>query len=87
VLEAWGRAWVERAVREFVAAYAEGLGPAALIPGSVAGRRVLLDVLLLEKALYETEAELTFRPEWAVIPLRGILHHLAGERHLNPWSA
>ncbi len=84
VLEAWGKAWVERVVREFVSAYSEAVPP-GLLPETVEGRRVLLDVLLLEKAMHEADAELTFRPDWAVLPLRAILRQLDGERHLNPW--
>ena len=32
----------------------------------------LLDLLLLEKALYELRYELANRPDWAAIPLRGL---------------
>ena len=35
--------------------------------------RGLLDLFLLEKALYEVRYELQNRPDWVVIPLRGIL--------------
>ena len=34
--------------------------------------KVLLDVFLLEKALYELAYELNNRPSWLPIPLRGI---------------
>jgi maltose alpha-D-glucosyltransferase/alpha-amylase len=86
VLESWGKAWVERVVREFVSAYAEGVAETGLLPETVEGRRVLLDVMLMEKAMNEAEAELTFRPEWAVLPLRALLRQLDGERNLNPWA-
>jgi maltose alpha-D-glucosyltransferase/alpha-amylase len=36
-------------------------------------RRLLLDVFLLQKALYEVTYELNNRPAWVSIPLRGIL--------------
>jgi predicted trehalose synthase len=32
----------------------------------------LLDLFLLDKALYELNYELNNRPEWARIPLRGL---------------
>ena len=34
--------------------------------------RALLEVFLLSKALSETATELNDRPDWAIIPLRGI---------------
>jgi maltose alpha-D-glucosyltransferase/alpha-amylase len=36
----------------------------------------LLDVFVLDKALYEVEYELASRPDWVVIPLLGILRIL-----------
>jgi len=33
----------------------------------------LLDLFLLEKVLYEVRHELDNRPDWVVIPLRGLL--------------
>ncbi|MGH7466217.1 MAG: hypothetical protein ACREK1_13625, partial [Longimicrobiales bacterium] len=39
----------------------------------------LLDVYLLEKAIYELGYELGNRPAWAAIPLRGLLQLLEGE--------
>ena len=35
--------------------------------------RAMLDLFVLEKALYELRYELGNRPEWAAIPLQGIL--------------
>ena len=37
---------------------------------------ILLDVYLLEKALYELGYELNNRPDWVRIPLAGILQLL-----------
>ena len=33
----------------------------------------LIDLFVLEKALYEVNTELNDRPDWVAIPLRGIL--------------
>jgi predicted trehalose synthase len=38
--------------------------------------QLLLDAYLLEKALYELRYELNNRPDWARIPLHGILELL-----------
>jgi predicted trehalose synthase len=38
--------------------------------------QVLLDVHLIEKALYEIAYEMNNRPDWVRIPLRGVLELL-----------
>ena len=40
----------------------------------------LLDVFLIEKALYEIEYELSHRPQWVRVPLAGILRILAARQ-------
>ena len=42
--------------------------------------RALLNACILEKAIYELRYELNNRPEWARIPLRGILDLLNASR-------
>jgi maltose alpha-D-glucosyltransferase/alpha-amylase len=46
---------------------------ADLLPADAAQRAALLDAFLLAKALYELVYELNNRPDWAGIPLRGVL--------------
>jgi predicted trehalose synthase len=41
---------------------------------------VLLEVHLMEKALYELVYELNNRPSWVELPLRGIASLLGSER-------
>jgi maltose alpha-D-glucosyltransferase/alpha-amylase len=66
-------AWVDFVGNEFVAAYLEEVGPAGVLPEQPEACRRLLGLMQLEKALQEIDAELTFRPEWVVIPLQGAL--------------
>jgi maltose alpha-D-glucosyltransferase / alpha-amylase len=40
---------------------------------------MLLDVFLLEKALYELNYELNNRPDWVRIPLHGIVRLLTSD--------
>ena len=47
----------------------EGTG---LLPASEADTRVMLDVLELEKTLYELRYELQMRPDWAHIPAEAL---------------
>ena len=65
-------AWETDVRRTFLAAYDEALHSSGLFTtdASLCG---LLDLFLLEKALYELRCELENRPDWVVIPLRGIL--------------
>ena len=44
--------------------------------GSPPDLKVLLEAYLLDKAVYEVAYELNNRPDWVVIPLRGIRHIL-----------
>ena len=76
VLEPWTLAWANRAAREFVTEYISHIESAGLLPTTEEGRRTLLDSLLLEKALQEIASDLTYRPAWVVIPLRGALRLL-----------
>jgi maltose alpha-D-glucosyltransferase/alpha-amylase len=68
--------WANRAAREFVTEYVSHVETARLLPSTEDGRRTLLDSLLLEKSRRETDSDLTYRPEWVVIPLRGALRLL-----------
>ena len=36
----------------------------------------LIRIFLIEKAIYELGYELNGRPDWVVIPLRGIYYHM-----------
>ncbi|MFA6264898.1 MAG: maltose alpha-D-glucosyltransferase [Pseudolabrys sp.] len=63
------RGWGDRMTDAFWTSYRETLGDSALWPGDAEQARKLLDLFLLEKALYEIEYELTNRPAWSNIPL------------------
>ena len=58
---------------EFIKVYTEAVDSADLLPSSESGRRNLLELLMLERALREAESDLATRPDWAVIPLAAIL--------------
>jgi maltose alpha-D-glucosyltransferase/alpha-amylase len=47
------------------------------VPQDAAAFQSLLELFLVEKALYELRYELAQRPDWVSIPLRGLLE-LAG---------
>ena len=52
------------------------VGDAAIIPQSRDEVQLLLDVFLLEKAVYELAYELNNRPSWMRVPVQGILRTL-----------
>ena len=72
-VEPWAQLWTNAVSTAFLAGYRQtvraqpGLIPEAPIAQS------MLDVNLLEKALYELQYELNNRPDWVRIPLAGIL--------------
>jgi len=72
-LEPWARLWERSASAEFLRAYLETAQGAKFLPTEREGLRKLLDLFLLDKALYEVLYELNARPEWVRIPLMGIL--------------
>jgi predicted trehalose synthase len=70
------RDWGERLSSAYLECYREALGDSRLWPENEKDRRALLDIFLLEKALYEIEYELTNRPAWAHIPMDATLRIL-----------
>jgi maltose alpha-D-glucosyltransferase/alpha-amylase len=74
-LEPAGRHWQTQAVNAFLDGYDE----AARAHGLASARAEtngLLDLFVLEKAMYELSYELDNRPDWAAIPLAGLLDTL-----------
>jgi maltose alpha-D-glucosyltransferase/alpha-amylase len=71
-LEPWTRAWIYWTSAAFLHAYASVAGSARFVPADPVQRASLLDLFLIEKALYELRYELNTRPEWVRIPLRGL---------------
>ncbi len=65
--------WTKWVSVEFLAGYLTVTDPLDLLPKGRKGRQPLLDLFILEKALYELRYELNNRPAWAQIPLAGIL--------------
>jgi maltose alpha-D-glucosyltransferase/alpha-amylase len=72
-LEPWARLWQASASSAFLRAYFATAAGATFVPADPSQRDALLQVFLLDKALYELNYELNNRPDWVRIPLRGIL--------------
>ena len=76
-LEPAVRLWYQWVAATFLNAYLSRMSAAMLLPRGEADLALLLDVYMLEKALYEVGYELNNRPQWVRVPLRGILDLLA----------
>lgn len=68
----YGKIWEAEVRRAFLNAYEETTRDSGLY-GAWEDAKQLLELFVLEKALYELRYELANRPEWVAIPLRGIL--------------
>jgi maltose alpha-D-glucosyltransferase/alpha-amylase len=72
-LEPWAQLWERSAAAEFLRAYRGAAQGADFLPPRDVDFRRLLNVFLLDKALYEVLYELNSRPAWVRIPLTGIM--------------
>ncbi len=72
-LEPWARLWEQSASSAFLRRYREAIKIASIVPEQPAQFERLLEVYMLDKALYELVYELNNRPNWVRIPLTGML--------------
>jgi len=66
-------AWQRDAVHYFLDGYSRAAGGLASVPAAEPSFKSLLELFLVEKALYELRYEIANRPDWIEIPLRGLL--------------
>jgi maltose alpha-D-glucosyltransferase/alpha-amylase len=72
-LEPWARYWYTWVSATFLKAYLAAAKEAPFVPTDAMELQILLNVYLLEKAIYELGYELNHRPDWVKVPLHGIL--------------
>jgi maltose alpha-D-glucosyltransferase/alpha-amylase len=72
-LQPWGRLWQLWVSSAFLGAYLTRAREAGFFNADHDETAVLLDIYLLEKAVYELGYELNNRPDWVSVPLQGIL--------------
>ncbi len=75
-LEPWVELWYKITENLFLHAYLETLKGTGMVPGNGADLKILIRFYLMEKAIYELGYELNNRPEWVMIPVRGIKYLL-----------
>jgi maltose alpha-D-glucosyltransferase/alpha-amylase len=76
VVRSLAEAWRQASAQAFLEAYRETIAGCSSWPGSEAEAGRLLDLFLLEKALYEICYEAANRPNWIRIPLKGVTNLL-----------
>jgi maltose alpha-D-glucosyltransferase/alpha-amylase len=75
-LEPWAELWSNYVSKIYLDSYRETVGKADFIPKNNIDFINLFQAFLLEKAAYEIGYELNNRPDWVIIPLKGILQIL-----------
>ena len=79
-LERWADIWYRLMSSVFVQNYLQTTAGAIFIPNNFEDFQILLEAYLLDKAVYEIGYELNNRPNWVVIPIRGIQHILRNKQ-------
>ena len=75
-LERWADLWYRQISSVFLQSYLKTTREAIFIPQNSDDLQIMLEAYLLDKAVYEIGYELNNRPDWVVIPVRGIKHIL-----------
>ena len=75
-LERWADLWYRQMSSVFLQSYLTTAEGAVFIPKREEDFQIMLEAYLLDKAVYEVGYELNNRPDWVVIPIRGIQHIL-----------
>jgi maltose alpha-D-glucosyltransferase/alpha-amylase len=70
---AWARYWSVWVGTNYLRSYLKTAGEAPFVPENETALKIMLDVELLRKAIYELGYELNNRPEWASIAFRVLL--------------
>jgi maltose alpha-D-glucosyltransferase/alpha-amylase len=72
LLDRWVDVWYCTVSGIFLHSYLQTAADAVFLPKDRAEMEVLLRIFLLEKAVYEVGYEVNNRPDWVLIPIRGI---------------
>lgn len=84
-LQTWAEDWYTTVSETFLQSYYETIGEVGLLPKNTKHRDQLMKIFLMDKAIYELGYELNNRPDWVIIPLRGIRSLLKSD--IKPKSA
>jgi maltose alpha-D-glucosyltransferase/alpha-amylase len=76
-LEPWIKVWYQYIISLFLRSYKNTVKDAPFLPGKEEEFNILFDAFLLQKAVYELGYELNNRPDWIMIPIKGIQYILS----------
>jgi maltose alpha-D-glucosyltransferase/alpha-amylase len=77
ILEKWVEPWYRVMSGIFLHSYLETVKKSNIVPSDTDEFETLFQAFLLEKAVYELGYELNNRPDWLIIPVRGIKYILS----------
>jgi len=83
LLESYAKLWYHYVSRVFLQSYLDTVSNASFLPKKREEFSTLFEGFLLEKAVYELGYELNNRPDWIIIPLRGIRDTLSQSSPLD----
>ena len=69
----WATLWETAVTAAFLSSYFADTHGASFIPSDHTQLAALLELLMLDKALYELDYELNNRPDWLPVPIEGLL--------------
>jgi maltose alpha-D-glucosyltransferase/alpha-amylase len=72
-LKKWALSWYLWVSAAFLKSYLEIMADTPVLPQDREDMKVIFDIYLLDKAMYEVNYELNNRPDWIGLPLQGIL--------------
>ncbi|MFH0813627.1 MAG: maltose alpha-D-glucosyltransferase [Pseudomonadota bacterium] len=72
ILSPWTEVWHRTVSGIFLNFYLQAVDKAPFMPDEREELETLLDAFLLEKAVYELGYEINNRPDWVIIPIKGI---------------
>jgi maltose alpha-D-glucosyltransferase/alpha-amylase len=75
----WSLRWHKVVAHRFLQTYVRKAAEGNFLPSDESQIHAVLTAYLVEKALYELRYELNSRPDWAAIPLKGLLQMLDGD--------
>jgi maltose alpha-D-glucosyltransferase/alpha-amylase len=80
-VEFWAEQWYHYVSGFYMQSYLDTMEGKHILPDNTRDFEVLMQTFLLEKAIYELGYELNNRPDWVLIPLRGIKSIMNSQKH------
>lgn len=73
LFDPWLESWYKNICNQFITSYIDNSEGSGYIPELKEELEGLMNVYIIEKAVYEIGYEMNNRPDWSIIPLRGLI--------------